>query len=466
MKRFFKMLFFLLISSNMSFALAWTIDHFQVEFTKNTAILWESVDVIIKAVDKNNEVVTDYTWNILWMSQSDDWAELPNDLSSDSWYSFKLSDQWVKKYENWVTFSTEWEHTLSVYDTNDYENLTGMWEITILKWNWPDKEIEIEILTPVTNTTLPSSNIKVSWATKKNHQVRIELNNDDEFTTISNSDWIFEKEISWFETWTNVIIAYVLDSDEKIAWESTEIIINIDDNKPLFKKIVLSPIPESWDVEGWTNIDTKVFATKWLKSVKLLFNDWVIILSETEDGIYTWSIKAPNKEEKYFMDVILIDDLWHNITEKDAASINVFEVLAPPVEPKVDLPVECLIDSKWLGISWIKLVELKNKSVLTWTKVDEAESYDIYYKENTDSELAFIKNVTDPIFEIEIIWEEIKYQYFSIQAKRKWCKEWEIVLWNMSEATKIKTWPTEILLMLLLSLILWFGFVLIKRKKA
>ena len=159
--------------------------------------------------------------------------------------------------------------------------------------------VEIEILTPDSNTTLPSENIKVSWATKKNHQVKIKLNDKEEFITTSNSDWIFEKEIIWLNTWENTLKAYVLDSDEKIIWESKEVVIKIDNNQPSFKKITLSPVSEDWKVEEWVNIDAKVFANTWLKTVKLLFNDQVISLSETEDGIYTWWFKTPNKYQKF-----------------------------------------------------------------------------------------------------------------------------------------------------------------------
>ena len=472
MKRMLKTLFFLLFTLNISFVFAWTIDHFVVEFPEDSALSLESIDLTIKAVDKNNDVVTDYTWNIIGISQTDDLIELPEDLANDNWYSFKLSDQWIKKFENWITFSSAWEHSLSIYDINDYENLIGKWEITIIESSGKNTEIEIEILTPETNTTLPSNDIKISWATKKNHQVRIELNNSETFTTTSNTDWIFEKEIKWLQDWENIFKAYILDSSENIIWESKEVIIKIDSNIPTFKKIILSPLSDSWSVEEWTNIDVKVFANKWLKTVKLLFNDWVVPLSETEDWIYTWNFKAPNEEKEFLIDVVLADYLWHIVTKKDVTSIKVTLVLSSPeIEPVKPVEITCSwsnIKTEELKIDWLKLVKLKNKSILTWDKVDIAESYDIY-KKNENSEFDFIKNVKIPKFEIEITWEQIKHQYFAVKAKAEWCNEGSsdmvTIDWDLSEATKIQTWPTEILLMLLLSLILGFGFVLIKRKE-
>ncbi len=469
MKKILKSLIFLLLSFNLSFAFAWTVDHFQVEFSKDTAILWESLDLTIKAVDKNNDVVTDYTWNVLGISQTDDSVELPEDLASDEWYSFQLSDQWVRKFENWVTFSTSWEHNLSIYDSQDYENLIGRWEITIIEWTTNTEKVEIKILTPESNTTLADNTVQVSGATKKNHQIRIELNNKLTFTTTSNADWIFEKEIDSIPTWENVLKAYILDSDENIIWESSEVVIRIDDNKPSFKKITLSPVPDSWEVEEWTNIDVKVYATSKLKAIKLLFNDWIISLSETENGIYTWSFKAPNEEKSFDIDVVLSDNLWHTITEKKVTQIKVFLVnnsAQTDIKPvKIETTNSWTINKKLnLNITWLKLVTLKTKSILTWDELEDAQDYDVYQK-NDDWEFEFVQSVEEPVIEIEMTWEEIKYQYFAIKAKTK-TASWETISWDLSEATKIQTWPTEIILMLLLSLILWFAFMLYKRKNA
>jgi len=462
MKKMLKSIFFLLLALNMSFAFAWTIDHFQVEFSKNTAMQFESLDITIKAVDKNNDIVTNYVWNILAISESDDDIQLPEDLASDSWYTFKLSDQWVKKFENWVKFSSIWEQSVSVYDEDDYQNLIWKWEIMIIEANWNTKGVEIEIVTPETNTTITKDSIKLSGATKKNHQVRIEVNNTKNLTTTSNSDWIFEKEIENLKNWENTFKAYVLDSDENIIWESSVVIIKVDNNKPVFKRIILSPLSESGSVEELTNIDVKVFASKKLKTVKLLFNDWVIPLSETEDWVYTWNFKTPEWEKKYYIDVVLADNLGHIVTEKKAATINVFAVEKNSANIE---PTACEdIEASELKIKWLKLVKLKNKSILNWDKIEKAESYDIY-KKNDLGEFDFIKNVKIPKFEIEITWDKIKHNFFAVKAIAIWC-DWEgIVSWDLSKATKIQTWPAETILIMILALILSFGFILIKRRK-
>ena len=471
MKKILKVLVFLLSILNISFAFAGTIDHFIVEFPKDKAMQYEALDLTIKAVDENWDIVKDYTWNVIWISETDDNVELPADLASDNWYTFKLSDGWVKKFENWVKFSTTWLQTLSVYDSEDFQNLIWKWEITIIESQAPEKNIEIEIVSPETNTTIAKDSIKISWATKKNHQVRIEVNSNKNFNTTSNSDWIFEKEIDWLKSWENTFKAYVLDADENIVWESNIVKIRVENAKPEFKKILLSPLSETWSVEELTQVDVKVLATKWLKTAKVLFNDWVIALSETEDWVYTWSFKTPEWEKTYDLDVVLADNMWHITTEKKVATIKVYAVekTSAPITKKPK-PKTCSwvnIKASELKISWLKLVKLKNKSVLTWNKVEKAQSYDIF-KKNKEWKFELIQNVETPKFEIEITWNKVKYNDFAVRAKAKWCVNNKMteLNWDLSQATKIQTWPAETILMLILALILWFGFMMIKRRKA
>ena len=127
------------------------------------------------------------------------------------------------------------------------------------------------------------------------------------------------------------------------------------------------------------------------------------------------------------------------------------------------LPVEEVIIEDELKINWLKLVELKSKSVLTWDKVEKALSYNVYKKIN-DWSLELIENVSSNKFEVEILGDEIKYDYFAVKAIWK-DTEWELYEWSLSDATKVKTGP-EVLLLFLLSLFIgWLVFVT-KQKRA
>ncbi len=469
--KFLKILLSLMLFFNISYTFAWVVDHFEVEFNKEEANVGEALDLTIKAVDENWEVVTDYLWSIIGFSETDEEVELPTALSSDEWYTFKASDEWVVKFENWVIFHKEWEQELWIYDTDSTENIIWLGRIKINKTE-ETQNLEIEILSPEEWLTIWDNKIKVSWKTEKNHQVLIIINEDKEFNTISNTQWVFEKEVTNLKTWENVIQAYVLDADWNKVWTSNKVIIKVDDNKPKFKKITLAPLGENWEVDEGKNIIVNLYATPDLKEVSLIVNDQIIKLEETEAWVYTWNFNAPKWGETYQINAILKDNLWHTITKNDIAQIKVnkVELTAAPIEekPKIITSTWEVCDNIDLKIKWLKLVELKNKSVLTWDKVENADWYKIYKKTQT-WEFIEVADINKEVFEIPIVWDKLRYEYFAVKAYKN-CenKAWTWTIFksgNFSEATKIKTWP-ELIILLLISLLLWAWFVYFRNKQA
>jgi len=454
---------------NISYAFAWVVDHFDVTFNKDEANIWEALDLTIKAVDENWEVVKDYLGSIIGFSETDDEVELPSSLSSDEWYTFKASDEWVVKFENWVIFHKAWEQELGIYDTDSTENIIWLWKIKINDVE-EAQNLDIEILSPEEWITIWDNKIKVSWKTEKNHQVLIVINEDKEFNTISNTQWVFEKEVTDLQNWENSIQAYVLDSDWKKIWTSNKVIIKVDNTAPKFKKITLAPLTASWEVDEWKNIIVNLYATPNLKDVSLIVNDQLIKLEETEEWVYTGNFKAPNGWKTYQIDAILKDNLGHTTTEKDIAEIKVnkIELAAAKPEPIIETKTWNICDNLDLKIKGLKLVELKNKSILTWDKVKDADGYKIYKKEK-DWNFVEIADIKKEAYEIPITWDKIKYEYFAVKAYKN-CKSenwtWSTIkTWNLSEATKIKTWP-ELIILLLISLLLWAWFVYFRNRQA
>jgi hypothetical protein len=109
------------------------------------------------------------------------------------------------------------------------------------------------------------------------------------------------------------------------------------------------------------------------------------------------------------------------------------------------------------------LVELKSKSILTWDKIEGADSYNVYKKlENWELEL--IQNVKESTFEVAITWDKVKYDYFAVKALAK-NNCWKVYEWLLSDATKVKTGP-ELLILMLLSLFVWWFVYVVKRKNS
>lgn len=492
-----------------------SVDHFIVTLAPDTAKVWEALDVTIEAVDTNGEIVKDYNWSILVFSESDAEADFPNVLSENS-YKFEIGDEWKVKFENAVKFKNAGKQDLHVYDLND-ENIFWVAEVSITE-SEVESIIDIDILSPEDGLTIWESTVKISWTTDKNHQVELLINSEREIKTTTNSEWIFEKNIWELKNWENSIIAYVLNSDWKRVWESLEVKLMVKSTLPVLNSIKVDP---KWEVDPETEIKVEVYASSWLSEVTAIFNDIITTLKENKSWIYSGKIYAPKEKWIYFIDLVLKDDLWHETKKTKVEEVNVIEKIeidlsaadvdsdldwifdsednckAEPNADQIDSDEDsiwdacdnclsiknadqtdadnndigdvcevvgkCINEELDLSIKWLKLTELKTKSVLTWDKVKWAWSYNIY-KRISWVKFELIDNVTEPWYSINIVWNNIKYDYFTVKATWK-NNCWREVSWKLSDMTKIKTWPWETFLLILLALLLSSLVIFIKRKK-
>jgi hypothetical protein len=65
---------------------------------------------------------------------------------------------------------------------------------------------------------------------------------------------------------------------------------------------------------------------------------------------------------------------------------------------------------------------------------------------------------------VDMSQKEKRYEYFAVKAVWE-TSEWEVYEWDLSEATKIQTWP-EILILIIISIFVWGLFTMIRQKKA
>lgn len=435
---------------------AGTVDHFTLEVNKDTTKVGEAIDLTVKAVDKDNNVINNYMGSILIFSESDTNAEFPGTTIKDNTYKFTAADQGKVKFENAIKFSMNGKQDISVYDSEN-DTILGKTEVTVgAGWTttttWNE---EIKINSPETGTTVWTDSIKVTGTTTKNHKVKVSLNNKQNFDTTSNDTWTFEVLISGLESWDSILKATVLDADGKSIWESTEVKISTTSNAPKMNSISISPEGE---MDGETEIIVEVLATKWLKEVSAIINDTVTKLEEKEDGKYTGTINAPTEAWVYAIDITLIDDLGHKTENKAAKSITVKAMNAASTGA-LSVGTGMTLDT----VKNLKLVKMKTKSILTWDKVENAVSYNIYKKDATNGEMKLITNVLQPRYEIEITWDQVTYEDFAIKAFGKdWDKEIESA--NYSEMTKVQTGPTEIF-RAILAILLATGFLYFKRRR-
>jgi len=428
------------------------LDYFEVTLSPDNLKAWEYLDFSIEAKDRNRQTVTDYTGTVLIFSESDPEAQLPTVLRENT-YTFTQADQWKVMFENSVRFLNWWKQNIYVYDFNN-DSLFWIWEVNVTKSETVEN-IRVDIISPQNWLTIWRDNIKISWSSNRNHKVKIFVNWKEDITTTTNSDWIYEVEIKNLIDGENTFKAQVLDWNENIAWESQEVKIKVQTNNLNIRNFKVTPE----ELNIWDEYEVEILSNEWLREISIVINDVIMKLDEKSSWLYYIKTFAPSKEWIYSFDVVIKDELGHEKRELWVWNLTVNKVEMNSAEPILEELQEN--KSPDLNIKWLKLVELKTKSILTWNKINEAKSYNVYKKhENWDLEL--ITNVVEPRFEIEITWDEITYEYFAVKALAE-NEEWEIYEWSLSEATKIQTWP-ELLILLIISMLAWFLYLKFKQK--
>lgn len=443
------------------------VDQFEVILWKTEAQVGESLDITITAVDNNGEIVTDYMWDILVFSESDAQAEFPTVLSENS-YSFTAANEGSVKFENAIRFQNAGIQDLYVYDLNN-ENVLWVAEVTITEKEVL-QDVDITILSPENWVTLWDNTITISGQTQKNYQVRVLLNNEQDYFTTSNGEGVFEKELEGLQEGANSVQAFILDADNNQIGESDKIDIKINSQAPEFKNLTITP---TWEVEAWTQISVELVSNTGLSDVQVILDDIITTLDEWKDGIYNASLKAPGNAWEYPIDILLRDEFANETQERGVETLVVIpapKLTAWPEEPEEVLEVaeEIIIqevivpDDLNLTIKNIKLTELKTKSILTWDELSDAESYNIY-KKTGENTVTLLENIDEARYEIAITWEEIIYEDFAIKAIWK-TASWETIQWNLSEMTLVQTGPEMYFLMLLWAMLLSWGFFFMRRE--
>lgn len=460
-KNIFKVITWLALLSFYSISFATWIDRFELSSTKSAVKIWESMDLTIKAVDKNWAVVPNYNWSVLIFSETDQNAELPATLTNST-YNFKTEDKWLVKFENAIKFTKEWKQNLNVFDlTNEeifwtLEVTVGNWDTAVSSWK---KDISVSF--PVNDTTIWDKNVKVNWKTEKNHKVIITIDSKDKLETISNSEWLFEVQLKDLASWKHTINAEILDADNKSIWKTSDIIFTISADTPKLKSIKITP---SEDLKAEQKVTLEIIADEDLTTIRATINDTIKDLVQTEKKwIYSTELVLPKEEWNYKIDVLLKNELGVEFKQNWALEINIKPLELQSATDK-SATVNCDDFKKELVINNPKVVTLKTKSVLSWDKVDKASSYNIYKKDRTSWEMKLIQNTENNSYEVSITWDKVEYDDFAVKAvfKDDVC---DIESNDFTQMTKVQTGPKEIA-MVIIALTLSLALVIYRRKQA
>lgn len=396
----------------------------QVEPSSFDTNVW--VDITIKALNSNWDIIKDYEWDIFidveWSLDILDYV-----VPSQAMYTFVPQDQWVKTFSKWLIIKKAGTFNLIAEVMSD-ESIK--WSKTIIVWsNASISTKKIEINSPVKDGIEKTEFLEVIWwnSDLANSPFEIYLNNQQIHNGMTSSVWWFTSYVSWLVQWQNTLSVKILDANGVVLWESDIIpfsYLPISDDA--FHSIQVMP----WNnIKAGSKVTFKVSTNDTVTSSTIKLSNW---RSAPMDLVSAWT----------FSKEILID------TE---GKIDVSLDLLVAWEKKEYKNVSRLIVEKGTKIGKVRVFwdsVYKNKLTLTrevdWT---EPSKYNVTFgsEENNLNESAIVTK-KEIILEDLTIWKIYFFRIVPLDAN------WEnlgsasdvvqATIWDISESLCTVQWIT------------------------
>ncbi len=222
MKKFYKYILSLGIVSifwGLSFAQIQP-DAFIVQVEPSSFDVGTPVDMTIKAVKANWDVIKDYEWDVFidveWALDFKDFV-----VPSQGLYTFIPQDQWQKTFSKWLIIKKAGTFTVTSSDISDD---SIKWEKTVIVWttNSSSDVKTITITSPIKNSTEKNEVLEVMWEASDlpNSPFEIYLNSQLSYKGTTSSVGNFTAYITGLKVGTNSLQAKVLDINNVILGES------------------------------------------------------------------------------------------------------------------------------------------------------------------------------------------------------------------------------------------------------
>jgi len=387
-----KKLIFILILFTTSLLFAADVDHFVVEVKPNPIEVNKAEDLIVKAVDANWNVVTDYEWDAVIsvldsngndVSDDSTIVEVPND-----WIvSFTADDWWEKIFSKWLVFKKSWSYVVKISDVTD-DSIE--WEVTVQVNPENNTKVKgnINIQSPINwsvEKKLPIEVIATTNLPNTVYQIFVDWQKVKEWLTDEN--WWINDTIDSLTNWDHTLQIKLTDWEWKVLWQSQQISFKYEasQNVDLFKSIEIKP---SNNVNQWDKVTFFVNTDKSVQSAEILLKglwsypmdkqeDWKFVLQMTMDTPWTYeiSVKLNNwKEEKEYDKVayltvkenVVIKNIKINIDKKNKVVNVSWDFTGKPAyfkvkwgENKEDLDKEKIVSENKISLSWLELINKK-----------------------------------------------------------------------------------------------------------
>jgi len=276
MFKIIKNIFIVLLVLSFGFVSAqWVPDDLVIEISKTSFDVNEPVDVTVKMVKDNWEVVKDYEGDIRFeiVELFNEWED--HTLPGGWMYTFYPEDQWVKLFSKWLMVKVpSWEKwfTLQVSDLFDP---TISDKKTIFVGDLADSQkSDVSIISPSAWAVVSSEVVDiVAKATDlPNSTYQIYVNWVVKSQSVSTEKWDIIGYASGLNAGQNTIQIKIVDINQKVIWESPIVSFTYQSSSDgVFDSIEVLP---STNIKQWDKVTINVKTSDQVSSTEVLLSNW------------------------------------------------------------------------------------------------------------------------------------------------------------------------------------------------
>ncbi|UFX83201.1 hypothetical protein [Candidatus Absconditicoccus praedator] len=290
-----KIILLIVFLFSISFSYSY-VEEFEIELDPESPRVNESVDLTVRAVDDQGEVVQDYNGDILMMVENAGMDDVS--FPSDGIYTFSDEDQGEVVFDRGLEFhdtsdiTDEGYFDLVVEDMFD-EDVYGKLEVEVFSEE-DDQEWDIDILSPSEGDEYYDDSLEVIGQTDApNTQFDIYLNGNLVESGTTDSDGGFDTNIDGLTDGENEVYVSLMDGGDTMAESDTITFYYEEQELEDFKDIIITP--EEGIKEGET-VTVQVETGEDIEDVQL-----------TIDGVGEYSMN--NVEDGFFEVDATIDEV-------------------------------------------------------------------------------------------------------------------------------------------------------------
>lgn len=331
---------------------------FTVDVVPSSFNINETVDITIKAVTANQEVVKTYQGDVfIEIGGIVDTADYT--VPSDGLYTFLPQDQGVKLFSKGLAIKKSWTFTIKV---SDMMNDSIMWEKTVIvgTTNTTTNTGAITLISPVPGGIEKNSiaNIMATAPTLPNAPYEIYINNMSVLQGMTTANGDISAYVSGITEWDNILQIKILNANNEIIGESQVVSFGYQPIKDgVFNDIKIKP---SGPIKQWEKASFTVTSSDSVTSAQLKLSDGK-------------SIPMDKKSPWIFTKDVLIDTEWNLQVDVDLIVLG---------QTKSYTGVATLIVEKGTAIGKIRLYSDsidKSKLNVTREMIGTAPQYEIKY---------------------------------------------------------------------------------------